>query len=59
MKDPSEADDNGQWFSEYGEENNKHIVFYKGIDLDQLLASCLFPFALGHTVMKDAGFVGY
>jgi predicted acylesterase/phospholipase RssA len=51
-KDTGEAD-SGQWFSEYGDENNKHIVFHKGIDLDQLLASCLFPFALGHTVMKD------
>ena len=35
------------------------LFFTKEIDLDQLLASCLFPFALGHTVMKDAGFVGY
>ncbi len=52
-KDTNEADEDGQWFSEYGDENNKHIVFHNGIDLDQLLASCLFPFALGHTTMKD------
>jgi NTE family protein len=42
-----------QWYSEYGDENNKHIVFHKGIDLDQVLASCLFPYAARHTTMKD------
>jgi NTE family protein len=52
-KDNEEVDEDGQWFTEYGDENNKHVVFHKGIDLDQVLASCLFPFALGHTVMKD------
>jgi NTE family protein len=51
--DTGKADNDQQWFSEYGDENNKHIVFHKGIGLDQLLASCLFPFALEHTVMKD------
>lgn len=29
--------DTGQWYSEYGDENNKHIVFHRGIDLDQVL----------------------
>lgn len=43
----------GQWYSEYGDENNKHIVFHKGIDLDQVLASCLFPYAARHTTMQD------
>ena len=43
----------GQWYSEYGDENNKHIIFHRGIDLDQVLASCLFPYAARHTTMKD------
>jgi NTE family protein len=42
-----------QWYSEYGDENNKHIVFHKGIDLDQVLASCLFPYSSRHVTMKD------
>jgi NTE family protein len=49
----SDKAEDGKWFSEYGDENNKHVIFHKGIDLDQLLASCLFPFALGHTTMRD------
>jgi NTE family protein len=43
----------GKWYSEYGDENSKHIVFHKGIDLDQVLASCLFPYASNHTILKD------
>jgi NTE family protein len=45
--------DSQQWYSEYGDENNKHIVFHKGIDLDQVLAGCLFPYASRHTTMQD------
>ena len=45
--------DSGQWYSEYGDENNKHIVFHNGIRLDQVLASCLFPYAERHTTMQD------
>jgi NTE family protein len=44
---------NQKYYSEYGDEKNKHIVFHKGIGLDEVLASCLFPFALKHTTMKD------
>jgi NTE family protein len=45
--------DDRQWYSEYGDENNKHIVFHKGIDLNQVLASCLFPYSSRHVTMKD------
>ena len=48
----SRADDR-QWYSEYGDENNKHIVFHNGIDLNQVLASCLFPYSSRHVIMKD------
>jgi NTE family protein len=43
----------GQWYSEYGDEKNKHIVFHKGIGVGQVLASCLFPYASRHTTIKD------
>jgi NTE family protein len=45
--------DTRQWYSEYGDENNKHIVFHKGIGLEQVLASCLFPYSSRHVTMKD------
>jgi NTE family protein len=45
--------DTRQWYSEYGDENNKHIVFHQGIGLEQVLASCLFPYSSRHVTMKD------
>jgi predicted acylesterase/phospholipase RssA len=43
----------GEWYSEYGEEGNRHRICYEGIGLDQLLSSCLFPFALYHPSFYD------
>jgi predicted acylesterase/phospholipase RssA len=43
----------GEWYSEYGEEGNRHRIRYKGIGLDQLLSSCLFPFSLYHSSFYD------
>ena len=33
--------DFGKWFSEYGNSDSRHIVFYDGIGPDQVLASAL------------------
>lgn len=43
------------WYSEYGGEGNTHRVEYDGIGMNELLASCLFPFATDHTSMEDQG----
>ena len=44
-----------KWYSEYGGDSNTHRVEYDGIGLNELLASCLFPFATDHTSMEDKG----
>jgi hypothetical protein len=44
---------NGRWFSEYGNSENRHIVFYDGIGLDQVLASALGKYALDHPQIED------
>jgi NTE family protein len=43
----------GEWYSEYGHGQNKHVVFYDGIGLDQVLASALGKYALEHPTMED------
>jgi NTE family protein len=43
----------GQWYSEYGHGQNKHVVFYDGIGLDQILASAIGKYALEHSTMED------
>ena len=48
-----------QWYSEYGggdeegQSRDRHKIRYEGIGLEQLLASCLFPFALYHPKFHD------
>src|SRR5215211_6289974 len=39
---------NGRWYSEYGNSENRHVVFYDGIGPDQVLASALGKYALDH-----------
>jgi NTE family protein len=52
-RDPSENIIEGEWYSEYGHGQNKHLVFYDGIGLDQVLASTLGKYALNHPSMED------
>jgi NTE family protein len=43
-----------KWYSEYGEGQNRHLIFYDGgIGLDQLIASALAKYALDHPYMED------
>lgn len=42
-----------RWFSEYGNSENRHIVFYDGIGPDQVLASALGKYALDHPHIED------
>jgi hypothetical protein len=43
----------GKWYSEYGNSENRHIVFYDGIGPDQVLASALGKYAIDHPHMQD------
>jgi NTE family protein len=43
----------GRWYSEYGNSENTHIVFYDGIGPDQVLASALGKYALDHPEIED------
>jgi NTE family protein len=43
----------GKWYSEYGNSENRHVVFYDGIGLDQVLASALGKYALDHPHIED------
>lgn len=44
---------NGRWYSEYGNSENRHIVFYDGIGPDQVLASALGKYAIDHPHIED------
>lgn len=44
---------NGRWYSEYGNSENRHVVFYDGIGLDQVLASALGKYAIDHPHIED------
>jgi NTE family protein len=46
--------DFGKWFSEYGNPDNRHIVFYDGIGPDQVLASALGKYAIDHPHIEDS-----
>jgi NTE family protein len=48
-----EGKDNGRWYSEYGNPENRHIVFYDGIGPDQVLASALGKYAIDHPHIED------
>jgi NTE family protein len=44
------------WYSVYGEgenNNNKHVVFYDGIGLEQLTAGCMIPQSIDHPSLFD------
>jgi NTE family protein len=42
-----------RWYSEYGNSENRHIVFYDGIGPDQVLASALGKYAIDHPHIED------
>jgi NTE family protein len=44
---------NGRWYSEYGNSENRHVVFYDGIGPNQVLASALGKYALDHPEIED------
>jgi NTE family protein len=44
----------GKWYSEYGNSDNRHIVFYDGIGPDQVLASALGKYAIDHPHIEDS-----
>ena len=46
--------DFGKWFSEYGNSDSRHIVFYDGIGPDQVLASALGKYAIDHPHIEDS-----
>jgi NTE family protein len=48
-----ETGSGGWYYSEYGNSENMHIVFYDGIGPDQVLASALGKYALDHPEIKD------
>jgi len=43
------------WYSTYGEgeNNNKHVVFYNGIGLEQVTAGCMIPQSIDHPNLFD------
>jgi NTE family protein len=45
---------NGKWYSEYGNSDSRHIVFYDGIGPDQVLASALGKYAIDHPYIEDS-----
>ena len=42
-----------RWYSEYGNSENRHVVFYDGIGLDHVLASALGKYAIDHPHIED------
>jgi NTE family protein len=44
---------NSKYYSEYGKDQNKHVVFYDGINADQILASSLAKLALRPPSIHD------
>jgi NTE family protein len=51
----SGGDDGGsKWYSEYGNPDSRHIVFYDGIGPDQVLASVLGKYAIDHPHIEDS-----
>ena len=44
----------GRWYSEYGNSENRHLIFYDGIGVDQVLASALGKYAMNHSHIEDS-----
>lgn len=53
MNDNNDGDSGGKWYSEYGNPESRHIVFYDGIGPDQVLASALGKYAIDHPHIHD------
>jgi len=53
LNDNNDGDSGGKWYSEYGNPESRHIVFYDGIGPDQVLASALGKYALDHPHIHD------
>ena len=53
LNDNNEGDSGGKWYSEYGNPESRHIVFYDGIGPDQVLASALGKYAMDHPHIQD------
>ena len=43
----------GRWYSEYGNSENRHLIFYDGIGVDQVLGSALGKYAVNHPHIED------
>ena len=52
-KEEGKRNNSGNWCSEYGNPENRHIVFYDGIGPDQVLASALGKYAIDHPHIED------
>ena len=52
-EEKNNSDHDGKWYSEYGNPENRHIVFYDGIGADQVLASALGKYAIDHPHIED------
>jgi NTE family protein len=44
----------GRWYSEYGNSESRHVVFYDGIGPDQVLSSALGKYAIDHPHIEDS-----
>ena len=53
-KQSSGSNGRGNWYSEYGNSDTRHIVFYDGIGPDQVLASALGKYAINHPHIEDS-----
>jgi NTE family protein len=53
MNNSNDGDSGGKWYSEYGDPESRHIVFYDGIGPDQVLASALGKYAIDHPHIQD------
>jgi NTE family protein len=53
LNENSDGDSDGRWYSEYGNPESRHIVFYDGIGPDQVLASALGKYAIDHPHIQD------
>jgi NTE family protein len=49
-----ENDGGSKWYSEYGNPDSRHVVFYDGIGPDQVLASVLGKYAIDHPHIEDS-----
>jgi NTE family protein len=53
LNNNNDEDRGGKWYTEYGNPESRHIVFYDGIGPDQVLASALGKYAIDHPHIQD------